>query len=170
MSVFDLEASLKRAEKLLGAAREESTRRRRSDRGASRLPVEVIAEVRRLAGGQVRPRMTDLIEDVGRFCKDRRLRPVSRAALYRLLERLDAHRYLVDELPRDVRLTLHNVDPAARVPGAQLAFHCLNYGGLRAMSFAAGLPWLDLHQARLKRGWRSKSRGILEALCRARGI
>jgi hypothetical protein len=170
MTEFNIETSMRRAERLLGTPRRESSRRERSDRGVSRLPEEVIAEVRRLAGGQVRPRITDLLEEVGRFCKDRGLRPVSRAALYRLLDRLDGHGYLVDKLPHDVRLTIHNLDPAARVPGGQLAFHCLNYGGLRAMSFAAGLPWLDLHQARLKRGWRSKSRGLLEALCRARGI
>ena len=49
---------------------------------------------------------------------------------------------------------LYNLGPGARVPGRQLAFYCLNYGSLSAMSFAATLPWLDLHQARHVRGWR----------------
>jgi hypothetical protein len=48
-------------------------------------------------------------------------------------------------------------------------FYCLNYGSLAAMSFAAGLPWLDLHQARHLRGWRPRSRGLLDAVLRARG-
>jgi hypothetical protein len=73
-------------------------------------------------------------------------------------------------LSHDVRLTLHNVDPTAPIPGDQIAFRCFHDGNLHALSFAAGMPWLDLHQARRKRGWRPKSRGLLEAVCRARGI
>ncbi len=130
----------------------------------------VLEKARRLAGGQERPRMVDLLAEIGRFCRTRGLRCPSRSAIYRLLDRMPGHAYDMTALPHDVRITLHNVDPAAKVPGAQLAFHCFNYGGSRAMSFAAGLPWLDLHQARAKRGWRAKSRGVLEAVCRTRGI
>src|SRR5207244_4412308 len=94
----------------------------------------------------------------------------SRTALYRLLDRMEGHTYELAALPQDVRATLHNVDPGSRIPGSQVAFHCFNYGSTRALSFAAGLPWLDLLQARRKRGWRAKSRGVLDAVCRARGI
>jgi len=170
MSTFDLESSLKRAESLLGPVERESRRRKRSDRGASRLSVEVVEEVRRLAGGQDRPRMADLLAEIGRFCKDRELRTPSRAALYRLLDRIPANTHALASLPPHVRLTLHNVDPAAPIPGDQIAFRCFHDGGLRAMSFAAGMPWLDLHLARRKRGWRPRSRGLIDAVCRVRRI
>ena len=114
--------------------------------------------------------MADLQAEIGRFCEARGLRSPSRAALYRLLDRIPGHAYPMTALPHDVRLTLHNVDPTALIPGDQIAFLCFHDGNLRALSFAAGMPWLDLHQARRKRGWRPKSRGMLEAVCRARGI
>ncbi len=59
---------------------------------------------------------------------------------------------------------------AREVPGPQLAFYCLNYGGIGAISFAAGLPWLALYQAALIPGWRRRSGGLLEAIRRVRGI
>jgi hypothetical protein len=65
---------------------------------------------------------------------------------------------------------LYNLSPADRIPGHQLAFYCFNYGSLAAISYAAGLPWLDLYQARFLRGWRPRSAGLLEAVMRARGI
>ncbi len=114
--------------------------------------------------------MAELLAELGSFSTSRGLRPPSRAALYRLLDRMAGHSYDVPSLPQDVRNTLHNVEPTAQIPGAQLAFHCFNYGNGRALSYAAGLPWLDLYQARKKRGWRPKSRGVLEAVCRARRI
>jgi hypothetical protein len=49
-------------------------------------------------------------------------------------------------------------------------FHCLNYGTLPAMCYAAGLPWLDLFQASQLRGWRPRSRSLLQAVMRVRGI
>ncbi len=170
MSAFDLQASFERAKDRFGGKGREGPRRKRSDRGVARLHPEVIELVHHLASGQSRPRMTDLVAEVGRFSKVRGLRSPSRTALYRLLDHLAGHTYEISALPQDVRLTLHNVEPTARIPGAQLAFHCFNYGNSRALSFAAGLPWLDLHQARRKRGWRAKSRGVLDAVCRARGI
>ena len=69
-----------------------------------------------------------------------------------------------------VAATLYNLAPDAVVPGAQLVFYCFNYGSLAAMSFAAGLPWLDLRRASRLRGWRSRSRGLLDAVMRVRGI
>ncbi len=124
----------------------------------------------RLASTLEKPRMVDLHEALARFCIARNLRPPSRAAIYRLLDRTSGHGYDMKDLPSDVRMTLHNVAETARVPGGQVAFHCFNYGNVRALCFAAGMPWLDLHHARLKRGWRAKSRGVLDAVCRARGI
>ena len=56
------------------------------------------------------------------------------------------------------------------VPGHQLAFYCFNYGTSDVMSFAAGLPWLDLYQAAHLRGWWPRSRGLLDASLRARRI
>ncbi len=170
MSAFDLSASFERARRLFGDTGLEPTRRQRSDRGVPRLGAEVMEEIRRLVSGQDRPRMVDILAEVGRFCRSRGLRPPSRAALYRLLERIPGHEYRIAELPDDVRATLHNVDPAAAVPGSQLAFHCFNYGNSRALSFAAALPWIDLYQALRKRGWRARSRGLIEAICKRRGI
>lgn len=73
-------------------------------------------------------------------------------------------------LPTDVRPCLYNLSDDATVPGRQLAFYCFNYGGGRAASFAAGLPWLDLYQAARLPGWRPKSRGLIQAVLRVRGI
>jgi hypothetical protein len=86
------------------------------------------------------------------------------------MDRLPPRGYAVSELPPAVRQTLYNLAADATVPGDQLAFHCFNYGGLEAMSFAAGLPWLALHQAAQIRGWRSRSRGPLAAILQTRAI
>ena len=73
-------------------------------------------------------------------------------------------------LPTPVVEALYNIAPDWRVPGHQLAFYCFNYGSLGAISFAAGLPWLDLYQARRMRGWRPRSFGLLSAVMRRRGL
>ena len=98
------------------------------------------------------------------------LKPPVRASLYNALVRIDGHTYAVADLPACVAATLYNIDPAGHVPGHQLAFHCFNFGAVPAISYAAGLPWLDLHQARRLRGWRPRSAGLLEAVLRARRI
>ena len=72
-------------------------------------------------------------------------------------------------LPTPVVDALYNIAPDGRVPGHQLAFHCFNYGSLGAISYAAGLPWLDLYQARRMRGWRPRSFGLLLAVMRTAG-
>jgi hypothetical protein len=76
----------------------------------------------------------------------------------------------VRDLPPAVRSALYNFTPDCVVPGHQVAFYCANYGDLRALSFAAGLPWLAIHQALRLPGFRPKSRGPLEAIARARRI
>ncbi|HEV8240093.1 MAG TPA: hypothetical protein VGS57_12050 [Thermoanaerobaculia bacterium] len=78
--------------------------------------------------------------------------------------------YSIAGLPAAVRATLYNLSDTGEVPGHQLAFYCFNYGGLEAMSFAAGLPWLALYQAARMRGWRPRSRGLLAAVLDAREI
>ncbi|HVS12347.1 MAG TPA: hypothetical protein VMV46_00345 [Thermoanaerobaculia bacterium] len=74
------------------------------------------------------------------------------------------------QLPAPVRESLYNLSEDGTVPGHQLAFHCFNYGSLQAMSFAAGLPWLALYQAARLPGWRPRSKGLLDAILRTRGI
>jgi hypothetical protein len=69
-----------------------------------------------------------------------------------------------------VQGALYNLGPTGQVPGHQLVFHAFQHGDTRAMSFAAGLPWLDLYQAQRMRGWRARSRGLLDAVMRRRGI
>ena len=65
---------------------------------------------------------------------------------------------------------LYNLAPGGTVPGPQLGFYCFNYGCVAAISYAAGLPWLDLYQASRLRGWRRRSRGLLAGVARLRGF
>jgi hypothetical protein len=102
------------------------------------------------------------------LARKRGWRPPARATLYAALATLEGSRYEIACLPPGVRAALYNLAPESVVPGHQLAFYCFNYGSLAAMSFAAGLPWLDLYQAGRTRGWRSRSRGLLVATLRAR--
>lgn len=165
--VFSIDESQRRARARLGRS---PTRRRRSDAGRSRLPAEVLAQLHPAALAHDRPPMKGLRRRVEQVCADLGLRPPARASLYNTLARFEGHTYVVSTLPLSAREALYNLAPGARVPGHQLVFHCLNYGSLAALSFAAGLPWLDLYQARLLRGWRPRSRGLLTAVLRARGM
>lgn len=101
----------------------------------------------------------------------------ARATVYQVMARAVVHQYAINALPSAVRETLYNFElgdsgepSAALVPGHQLAFHCFNYGGLAALSFGAGLPWLSLYQAARMRGFRPKSRALLQAVLKARRI
>lgn len=114
--------------------------------------------------------MAELGRRVGDRCATLGLRPPSRASLYTLLTRIEGHVYAVPTLPPSVRDALYNLSPDGTVPGHQLAFYCFNYGSLGAASYAAGLPWLDLYQASRLRGWRPRSRGLLLAAMRVRGL
>ncbi len=96
--------------------------------------------------------------------------PPSRATVYKLLDVVPTPTYALCELPPAVRHALYNLGPDGDIPGHQVAFYCFNYGDVAAMSFAAGLPWVALHQARRLPGFRARSRGLLEAVVRARGI
>jgi hypothetical protein len=106
---------------------------------------------------------------IASLCAREGIRPPSRGSQYAAFDSMDGHTYEISTLPSAVVECLYNLPPQGPVPGRQLVFYCLNYGALAAMSFAAGLPWLDLHQARRLRGWRPRSRGLLTAVLRARG-
>ena len=114
--------------------------------------------------------MACLQRDIAAACTRAGLRPPARASLYNALARIEGHRYRVAELPGPVAEALHNLSPESDVPGHQLAFSCFNHGSLAAVSYAAALPWLDLYQAARTRGWRPRSRGLLAAVMRARGL
>lgn len=126
--------------------------------------------LRSLVLGTERPSMASVERELKAWCRTSGCRPPARASLYNVLPRLDGHVYEIADLPAVVQQALYNLAPHGPVPGAQLAFYCFNYGTLPAMSFAAGLPWLDLYQASTHRGWRPRSRGMLAAVLAARGI
>jgi len=130
----------------------------------------VLAWLGEAAGGYDRPPMADVLRQVGERCRTGGLAPPSRATLYKLLATLPTPIYRVAELPPAVRNALYNLTADSEVPAHQVAFYCFNYGDCAAMSFAAGLPWLALYQAQRMPGYRDKSRGLLDAVARARGL
>jgi hypothetical protein len=129
---------------------------------------ELLAELREGVLAEERPSMTAIHRRLAAFARERGWRPPARATLYAALPRLEGSRLELAHLPSAVQAALHNLAPDATVPGHQVAFCCFNHGSLAAASFAAGLPWLDLHQASRARGWRPRSRGLLLAALRAR--
>jgi hypothetical protein len=167
MSGFDLTTSFARAEGRLGASKR---RGRRSDAGGRRIAPTALRDLRSLLLGQERPRLAEVLHRLQQSCRRARVRPPSRATVYDILARGDGHSYQIDRLPPAVRMALYNLDPKGSVPGHQLVLYCFNYGTLEAVSFAAGLPWLDLYQADRVAGWRPRSKGLLRAVLRARGI
>jgi hypothetical protein len=168
MSVIDLQSSLARAEKRMGQTT--TSRRPRRDRGTSRLHPEVLLKLEELLRGQDRLPVRSIQRILGEFCAARRLRPPARATIYESMARAKVHSFAIADLPHAARESLYNLPETGEVPGHQLAFYCLNYGGLDAISFAAGLPWLALYQADLLPGWRPRSHGLLKAIRLARSI
>jgi hypothetical protein len=148
----------------------QSSRKRRADAGEHRLSAALAGALTGMLQGQERPRQRDLEREVAAFCRRRRLRCPARATLYRFMNHAPPHMHRIEDLPPEVRQALYNLDPTGEVPGHQLAFYAFHHGDTRAMSFAAGLPWLDLHQAARMRGWRPRSHGLLRAVMRRRGI
>ena len=114
--------------------------------------------------------MTALQADLRAFCRQGGQGVPARATLYSFMAKTPTRLYDSTRLPVAARAALYNLDSKTPVPGHQLAFYCFNYGDLAALSFAAGLPWLALYQAARMRGFRPKSRGLLAAVLRARGI
>jgi hypothetical protein len=143
---------------------------KRSDCGQTRVDRRILDELRTALQGQHRPSMKTVLADLQVFCDRRRLACPCRATVYKLMRTLPIHRYPISSLPPAVQTTLYNLDPQGDIPGHQLAFYCFNYGDLPALCFGAGLPWVDLYQAVRMRGFRARSRGLLEAVNRVRGI
>lgn len=170
MGAFDLAGSVRRAEKRVGLPAREGARRPRSDRGRSRLDPRSLAAVADVFSAQDRPSMAEALAGIGRRCRRARVRPPSRATVYKLLDTLPTRSYRFRDLPPAVQDALYNLGPDSEVPGHQVAFYGFNYGDLAAVSYASGLPWLAIHQALRLPGWRARSRGLAEAVARARGI
>ncbi len=123
-----------------------------------------------LLSGQERPPMKVLLAELNAACAEAGEEAPSRATVYNYLARASVHAYVASELPPEVRACLYNMDDEVEVPGPQLVLRGLNEGNLAAVCFVAGMPWLDLYQARSRRGLRPRSRGLLEAACRVRKI
>jgi len=170
MSAFNFRTSAEQARRRLGGSRRRSLRRPRSDRGRSRLPAPVLEVLRKLLWSQERPRMRDLLADMHKHCRELALAPPSRATVYKLMGTLPCPRLRVGDLPAPVQQALYNFEPKSEVPTHQVAFGCFNHGSLPAISFAASLPWLAIHQALRMRGYRAGSRGLVLAVARVRGI
>jgi hypothetical protein len=130
----------------------------------------VLIWLARAVAGQNRPVVADVVQVLAERCRRAGLRPPSRATVYALLDKLPTQTHRIAELPIAVRNALYNLTANSEVPGHQLVFYCFNYGDLAAVSFAAGQPWLAIHQARRMPGYRPKSRGLLEAVVRARNV
>jgi hypothetical protein len=170
---YDLRQSLARARERLepGAGKHPgSERATRSDAGASRMPPDLQLELDRLFSGAERPRMRDVRAQLAVYCARRGLRPPSRAAIYAWLPRAAVPSYRIGELPAHVRELIHNLDDAAEIPGPQLVCVLMNHGDTRALSFAAGMPWLCLVRAERLRDFRPKSHALLRAVLRGRGL
>lgn len=171
---FDLRASIVRARRRQrGQERREqlpSGRARRVDAGESRLHPEVRAELARLLGGYDRPKVSDVRAQLARFCARRGLPEPSRAAVYAWIPRAEVPRYRVGKLPSHIRELIHNLDDGTDIPGSQLVAVIVNNGDARALSFAAGMPWLCLVRAVRLRDFRPKSYALLQALLRGRGL
>lgn len=170
---FDLRQSLARArERLQPAAGKQSSSARatRSDAGASRLHPELQRQLDRLFSGAERPRMRDVRAQLAATCARGGLQPPSRAAIYAWLPRAAVPSYRVGELPAHLRELIHNLDDAAEIPGPQLVCALMNHGDTRALSYAAGMPWLCLVRAERLRDFRPKSHALLRAVLRGRGL
>ncbi len=167
MSAIDLEASLEKAQERLGS---DKPRRPRSDRGEPRLDPAIRQEIQRLLLAQERPAVKAMQAELEAFCRQRGKKMPARSTLYLAMASFPAHAYRIEDLPPGPRRALYNLPTTGEVPGHQLAFYCLNYGDLEAISFAGGMPWLALYQAARMRGWRERSRGLLDAICRVRRI
>jgi hypothetical protein len=165
MSELSLADSFLRAQARL----RDSARRPRSDRGRSRLSPQVESKLVELLESGDRPAVVDVLRQLGAFCRRRGLQMPSRATVYNAMHRVPMPVYDFDELPGSVRQTLHNV-ARGKIPGQQVVFAAFNFGDVRAISFASGLPWICLHRASTIPGFRPKSFALLSAVMAYRGI
>jgi hypothetical protein len=122
-----------------------------------------------LLQGRERPSVTRVHAALESFCARRQLSAPSRATIYNAMNRADSPSYAYDSLPVEMRRALHNVS-SGPVPGHQIVFAAFNQGEPRALSFAAGMPWICLHHAARVPGFRPKSLALLCAVMAYRGI
>jgi len=122
-----------------------------------------------LLAGRDAPRVVKVQRALATFCRARGLPCPSRATIYNAMHRVPPPTYALNELPPEVRRCLHNVDPK-RVPGHQVTLAAFNHGNARALSYAAGMPWMCLLRAFDAPGSRPKSRALLGAVLQFLGI
>lgn len=147
--------------------------RTRRDRGATRFDEAVERRLTELLGGRDRPPMAALHRDLAAHCRERGLAVPARSSLYNAIDRVAVPALPWSSLPDAVTRCLYNLAPAgddATIAGDVVAFYAFNHGEPRAISFAAGLPWLCLVRAARRRGWRPKSLALLRAVMRYRGL
>ncbi len=114
--------------------------------------------------------MRELMKEVLTHCRRHRLPAPARATLYASLSRAPMPSFAMPSLPESVRRALHNLGDDAVVPGDQVAFAVFNRGDTSALCWASGLPWPCLRNAGLWSAFRPKSRALLAAVMRYRGI
>jgi hypothetical protein len=168
VSILNIDRSVGRAETRFRGGGRTSERRVRSDRGRFRLDPRIAGQLADRIDGYDKPSVNELLREMQRASQALGGRGPSRATIYSFIAKHPVPGYRVGRLPAYVRQTLFNLGPDSDVPGDQLVFRCLNYGDTDAISFAAGLPWRHLHCALRMRGWRPKSRALLDAIVRAR--
>lgn len=169
MSALDLPASIARAEHRLG----KSHRQARSDKGRPRTPPGVEARLHELLLQPDKLSMGDVERELRAYCVEHGVRPLARASLYNALDRVPLPVRAWSSLPRAVQQSLYNLgeqSDGADIPCDQIVFYAFNYGSTVAISFASGLSWLCLHRAARRPGWRPKSRALLAAIMKYRGI
>jgi hypothetical protein len=123
-----------------------------------------------LLGAHEQPPMRVLVKEMVAHCRRHRLPAPARATLYASLARVPVSSFPMRSLPESVRRALHNLGNGAVVPGDQVAFAAFNRGDTSALSWASGLPWPCLRHAARLPGFRPKSRALLIAIMRYRGI
>lgn len=117
-----------------------------------------------------RPSVTAILARLRSRARSLGVRAPSRASIYNFMPRCPPHRYAIARLPEPVRASLYNLGPTGQISGPHVVFYAFQYGDLRAISFASGLPWIDLYLADRMRGWRAHSQGLLRAVLKYRGI
>ena len=169
VSKLTLEPSLAKAAERWGS----SQRRPRADRGHGRLHPEVERKIADLVRTRERPTLAGVHAKLDAFCRRRGFRTPARTSIYNALDRVEVPYLDWETLPTQVREALYNQrggDASLQMPGDQVVFYSFNYGSPRAVSYASGMDWLSLHRAAKRRGWRPKSRALLEAVLHYRNI
>ena len=165
--MFDLKTSLKNAALRFSRT---SERQRRSDAGKSRLDPSMQRELADLLRAHDRPSISAIVARLNSRARALRVRVPSRASIYNFMPRCPPHHYAIGGLPDAVCASLYNLGPSGRISGPHVVFYAFQHGELRAISFASGLPWIDLYLADRMRGWRTHSQGLLRAVLKYRGI